>query len=267
MNIKQPDSLYQSMGKWLGAYEKIHGCSEDEAFDAFETWREAEVAAGRGMDGASFHENVKAATNEMVSALGYKGDRGELGDRDTVVGEVKNAQYARSKPTSAGGEYPGQWRGRVIEPTVKVFTDKPVEIPTEVVDLALTRLEIEEQIKMFKGFRAQQSNSAPNYNLTEPVMWPGDTFISTLVSHEANRVIHRAKTSDNKVALYYYTHRGNFLHRTLVNVSPESNAFEKGLDLEERIVILEARLEMICALQERNKKRTGRTLTLHRPGL
>lgn len=65
MNTKKPESLFQSMEKWIDLYRELHECSHNDAHDAFEDW--AEKLRGESADQTTslFHEAVKASYQEM----------------------------------------------------------------------------------------------------------------------------------------------------------------------------------------------------------
>lgn len=65
MNANKPESLFQSMEKWIDLYRELHECSHNEAHDAFEDW--AEKLRGESADQTTslFHEAVKASYQEM----------------------------------------------------------------------------------------------------------------------------------------------------------------------------------------------------------
>lgn len=193
MNIKQPDTLFQTMEKWLIAYQAKHNCTEDTALDKFDELSDTIRASGKGSTASAFHNEVKASLEEMtpkkVSALPQHVGGPLL---ETGVDPLSfKGDYSRSVPTLPGG--------LVVPPCAKLFTRTPIETSREVFNAAVTRLEIEEQLELFKGI----------------------------------------KTKD-----------------------PEGEA-----RLKEQIDMLESRLEMIKGVQEREKQRTGRTLTLKRPSL
>mgnify|MGYP006360111141 FL=1 len=69
MNNKKPDSLFQSMEKWIDLYRDINTCTHDQAHDAFEAW--AEKLRGESSDQTTtlFHEAVKASFEEMLKGV------------------------------------------------------------------------------------------------------------------------------------------------------------------------------------------------------
>ena len=69
MNNKKPDSLFQSMEKWIDLYRGINTCTHDQAHDAFEAW--AEKLRGESSDQTTtlFHEAVKASFEEMLKGV------------------------------------------------------------------------------------------------------------------------------------------------------------------------------------------------------
>jgi hypothetical protein len=100
MNNQKPESLFQSMEKWIDLYRELHECSHNEAHDAFEDW--AEKLRGESADQTTklFHEAVKASYQELLP----KGS--------TIAGRFKDvlldptAQHAGPRPTvdmSVGG--------------------------------------------------------------------------------------------------------------------------------------------------------------------
>lgn len=66
MNIKQPDTLFQTMEKWLIAYQAKHNCNEDTALDKFDEMSDTIRASGKGSTATEFHNEVKASLEEMT---------------------------------------------------------------------------------------------------------------------------------------------------------------------------------------------------------
>lgn len=103
MNTKKPESLFQSMEKWIDLYRELHECSHNEAHDAFEDW--AEKLRGESADQTTslFHEAVKASYQEMKGKTVTSkpvGDRFKDGLLDPTM------RHSGPRPTvdmSAGG--------------------------------------------------------------------------------------------------------------------------------------------------------------------
>lgn len=66
MNIKQPDTLFQTMEKWLIAYQAKHNCTEDVALDKFDEMSDTIRATGKGETATEFHNSVKASLEEIT---------------------------------------------------------------------------------------------------------------------------------------------------------------------------------------------------------
>lgn len=69
MNKSKPDSLFQSMEKWIDLHREIHGGSYNAALDSFETWA-AEQRNGQTLNGSDFHKAVIDGVIRMRSELG-----------------------------------------------------------------------------------------------------------------------------------------------------------------------------------------------------
>lgn len=228
MNIKQPDTLFQTMEKWLIAYQAKHNCTEDTALDKFDELSDTIRASGKGSTASAFHNEVKASLEELTAKKSVTcqvipddhvfDDDGSNNAEIIITGRrACDTEQSRNLPHHVGGplletgidplSFKGDYSRSVptlpggvsVPPSAKLFTRTPIETSREVFNAAVTRLEIEEQLELFKGIRS------------------------------------RTTDSNNK--------------------------------LEEQIDMLESRLEMIKGVQEREKQRTGRTLTLKRPSL
>jgi hypothetical protein len=65
MNTNKADSLFQSMEKWIDLYRDKHGCSHNDAHDAFEAWSDKLRGESADQTTKSFHEAVVSSYNEM----------------------------------------------------------------------------------------------------------------------------------------------------------------------------------------------------------
>lgn len=65
MNNTKQESLYQSMEKWIAAYQAKHNVSEDAAHDAFEEWEQKTRANAQEMTTVVFQKAVVDSYLEM----------------------------------------------------------------------------------------------------------------------------------------------------------------------------------------------------------
>jgi hypothetical protein len=64
MNTVKPDTLFQSMEKWIDLYRESNKCSEDQAHNAFEAWAEKLRDESADQTTKSFHD---AVADEVVA--------------------------------------------------------------------------------------------------------------------------------------------------------------------------------------------------------
>lgn len=66
MNKAQPDTLFQTMEKWLTAYRSLNNCDENKAMDEFDDLSVSIRAAGKGETATEFHNSIKASLKTLL---------------------------------------------------------------------------------------------------------------------------------------------------------------------------------------------------------
>ena len=99
MNNTKQESLYQSMEKWIAAYQAKHNVSEDAAHDAFEEWEQKTRANAQEMTTVVFQKAVVASYLEM--SPGVRVEISETAKAEIAAGRTPNPIVIREVAVNA----------------------------------------------------------------------------------------------------------------------------------------------------------------------
>lgn len=236
MNNQKPESLFQSMEKWIDLYRELHECSHNEAHDAFEDW--AEKLRGESADQTTklFHEAVKASYQEMKA----KTDKGIIilhGDT-----EPKPVSYTNTKgETVTSKPARNLFGGPLLETGKDPLAFKDGYNPENVHWGQATVYHKDESV--LNGVIAQGSMDKLAHG--EPFQ-PSFRMIQTPAELRAN--LEKAISDANK----YLDELGDVGHPSDLARAKEVKELAEG------------RLKMLDELEAREKERSGRRLSLVR---
>lgn len=272
MNIKQPDTLFQTMEKWLIAYQAKYNCTEDTALDKFDEMSDIIRATGKGETATEFHNSVKASLEEITPRKSvtcqvipddYIFD--DFGTKpEIIIGGRRACDTEQSRIPQVKVEYHAT-TGKVVKSSVT-----PISLPAHVggplLETGVDPLGFVSGSLDFLGI-AKKGRTLHEVMTRVPdpdALEKADATILELNAQAAEgsgKAARRLINHEESIQIEIdYLVKMVDQYKRLGEPDKEHPAYELHMLHVNRLAMLEE-------LQKRQKVRTGRTLTLKRPSL
>lgn len=236
MNKAQPDTLYQTMEKWLSAYRSLNNCDENKAMDAFDDLSDSIRAAGKGETATAFHSEVIAS----LKAMAPKKDDVSWTSPPVIGGR-------RAGDIEASGNLPKHVGGPLLETGVDPLGF--VNGSMDVMGIAKQSRRLHEVMDIVRPLVAPEPDALEK---ADTIMADLNAQTTAGLGKAAHKLINLEESIQNEI---------DYLKK-MISQCKKLGEPSKEHPLYESYVLRVNRLAMLEELQNRQQARTGRVLSL-----